>query len=236
VKAVLLDAGLTLLRARPSLGGVYAGVTARLGVEVPPAAFEAAAESAFHAMGLEHREGGEPGLRTSDDLERESWRRHARRVMDGVPAMRGLDFGRWFEVLYDEFGAATAWEPFDDTRPALEALRRAGVRTVVVSNWDGRLRKILEEHELTPLLDGVVISAEVGWRKPHGEIFRRGLAAAGVRPGEALHCGDSVGDDVEGARAAGIRPVLLSRDGRVAPEGVAVVRDLVTLAEMVREK
>ena len=234
MKAVLLDAGLTLLRARPSLGGVYAGVTARLGVEVPPADFETAAEAAFHAMGLEHREGGEPGLRTSDDIERESWRRHARRVMDGVPAMAGLEFERWFEVLYDEFGAAGAWEPFDDARPALEALRGAGVRTVVVSNWDGRLRRILDERGLTPLLDAVVISAEVGWRKPHGEIFRRGLAAAGVRPGEALHCGDSVGDDVEGARAAGIRPVLLSRDGRTAPAGVAVVKDLRDLVGLAR--
>ena len=234
MKAVLLDAGLTLLRADPSLGGVYSGVTRRLGLEVPPAAFESAAEAAFHLMGLEHREGGVPGLRTSDDLERESWRRHARRVMDGVPAMAGLDFGRWFEELYDEFGAARAWVPFDDTRPALEALRRAGVKVAVVSNWDGRLRGILDEHRLTPLVDAVVISAEVGWRKPHGEIFERALKALGVRPAETLHCGDSVGDDVEGALQAGIRPVLLARDGRRAPDGVAAVRDLASLVELAR--
>lgn len=236
MKAVLLDAGLTLLRANPSLGGVYSGVTARLGLRVPPEAFEAAAEAAFHVMGAEHREGGEPGLRTSDDIERESWRRHARRVMDRVPAMAGLDFGRWFEALYDEFGASRAWEPFPDARPALEALRGAGLRVAVVSNWDVRLRRILDEHGLTPLLDAVVISAEVGWRKPHGEIFRQGLEAVGARPAEALHCGDSVGDDVEGARAAGIRPVLLSRDGRRAPAGVPAVSDLRALAELARSE
>jgi len=229
MRAVFLDAGLTLLRARPSLGGVYAAVTAGHGVVVEPARFEAAAEAAFHLMGREHREGGEPGLRTSDDLERESWRRHARRVMDAVPAMAGLSFERWFDDLYRDFGAASAWEPFPDAVPALEALRRAGLRLAVVSNWDGRLRRILDEHGLGPYFDAVVISAEVGWRKPHGSMFRRALDEVGVPPGEVLHCGDSAGDDVEGARAVGIRPVLLARDGRVPPPGVPSVRSLTEL-------
>ena len=225
-RAVLLDAGLTLLRAEPNLGAIYARVAARHGRTAGPGEFEAAAEAAFHILGIEHREGGTEGLRTSDDLERTSWHRHARRVMDGVPAMAGADFDAWFEDLYGEFGCARAWTPFDDTVPTLEALRARGLRLAVVSNWDSRLRGILRDRELTAHFDHVIISAEVGWRKPHPEIFRRALALLGVAPGEALHVGDSVGDDVEGARAAGVPVALLDRDGTRKSDGVPVLRGL----------
>jgi len=226
LKAVLLDAGLTLLRAAPSLGGIYARVTRRFGREVHEADFERVADAAFHAQAAEHRALGEAGLRTSDGHEWTSWNAHARRVMDGLPAMRGLDFDRWFEDLYAEFGSAAAWEPYDDAVPLLVALRERGIRLAIVSNWDSRLRAILDERGLRPWFDAVVISAEVGWRKPHPAIFATALERLGAAPGEALHCGDSFGDDVEGARASGIRPVLLDRSGTKRLEGVEVVRGL----------
>ena len=70
MKALLLDAGLTLLRAAPSLGGIYARVARRHGAEVDERAFERAAEAAFHAQAAEHRALGEEGMRTSDGHER----------------------------------------------------------------------------------------------------------------------------------------------------------------------
>lgn len=235
MRAILLDAGLTLLRASPSLGGVYALVTRAHGREVGPEAFERAADAAFHAQAAEHREAGEAGMRTSEDLERASWRRHARRVMDAVPAMAGLDFEAWFEDLYRDFGSAAVWSPYEDAVPALETLRARGIRLAVVSNWDRRLHRILEDNGLRRLFDAVVVSSEVGWRKPHPEIFRRALDALGVAPGEALHVGDSLGDDVAGARGVGIRPVMIDRKGRkAAADGVPVIRDLRELATIVR--
>jgi putative hydrolase of the HAD superfamily len=221
-EAIFFDAGLTLLRAAPSLGGVYARVAARHGAAVDPAAFETAAEAAFHEMGREHRASD---LRTSDAAERESWIRHARRVYDGVGGLGGAGFEGWFEDLYREFGSHHAWEPFDDTVPCLTALKERGVRMAVVSNWDSRLRGILEARGLTPFFETVVISAEVGWRKPSPEIFRVALSRMGLAPSAVVHVGDSVGDDVEGAAAAGIRGVLLDREGRRGT-GVGVVRGL----------
>jgi putative hydrolase of the HAD superfamily len=153
--------------------------------------------------------------------------------MDAVPSLKGVPFEEWFADLYRDFGDAAVWEPFPDAVPALEALRAAGMRIAVVSNWDGRLRRILADNGLSPWFDAVVISAEVGWRKPHPAIFRRALEATGAAPGEVLHCGDSVGDDVEGARAVGIRPVLLAREGRASPPGVESVGDLRALADLV---
>ncbi len=147
--------------------------------------------------------------------------------------MEGVPFDPWFEELYADFGSARAWAPFEDAVPALEALRARGLRLAVVSNWDSRLRNILEAHRLRPHFDAVVISAEVGWRKPHPAIFHRALELLGAEPGEVLHVGDSVGDDVDGARGAGIRPVLLDRAGCKSAPGAAVVRDLRELAGLI---
>jgi putative hydrolase of the HAD superfamily len=75
------------------------------------------------------------------------------------------------------------------------------------------------------LVHGVVTSAEVGVAKPEARVFERALAIAGAEPGEALHAGDKVDNDVEGAVAAGIRAVLVQREGE-PPAGVAAIRSL----------
>lgn len=227
MKAIFLDAGLTLLRAHPSLGGVYTGVTRRFGREIPPAEFDRSAAAAFHKQAAEHRDAGEEGLRTSEALERESWRRHARRVMGGIPLMDGMEFDGWFEVLYREFGSAAVWRPYADVPPALEALRARGLRLAVLSNWDARLHGILEEGGIRPHFERVFVSSEIGWRKPHPAIFRHAMEVMGLAPGEVIHVGDSVGDDLRGAEACGIRAALIDRAGNQGTvDGIPRIRDL----------
>ena len=102
-------------------------------------------------------------------------------------------------------------------------------RLVVVSNWDVSLHEVLARLELAPLLDGVVTSAEIGARKPAAAIFERALGAWAPGRADAIHVGDSVEEDVAGARAAGIEPVLVRRDGRPGPDGV---RTITTLSEL----
>ena len=108
---------------------------------------------------------------------------------------------------------------------------RAGCRLVVVSNWDCSLPDWLAPTGVLDLLDGVVSSAEVGAAKPDPAPFRRGLELAGVDAAAALHVGDSAVNDVEGARAAGVRAVLLARDGR-PPAGVESVASLAEVASL----
>jgi putative hydrolase of the HAD superfamily len=86
------------------------------------------------------------------------------------------------------------------------------VKRVAVSNWDVSLPGALAEAGLADLLDGIVSSAAVGAAKPDPRPFERALALAGARSNEAVHVGDSEREDAEGARAAGIRPLLLGRD------------------------
>jgi putative hydrolase of the HAD superfamily len=225
VRAVLLDAGLTLLKPNPSLGGTYSAVARRHGVVVAPEEFEAAADRAFHVVARDHREGGDAGMRTSESLERASWHRHARMVWGAVPAMAGVGFEAWFDDLYDAFGRAAAWEPYPDAFPVLDALAGRGLALAVVSNWDERLHSILETHGFGGRFRRVVVSSEIGWRKPHPVIFRTALEALGVAAGEALHVGDSRGDDYDGARALGIDALLLVRHG-AAPAGVDAITGL----------
>ena len=107
--------------------------------------------------------------------------------------------------------------PFAEVPGALERWRAAGARLVVASNWDVSLHGVLRETGLRELLDGVATSAEVGASKPSGELFAAALALAGVGAAEALHVGDSLAEDVEGARAAGIEAVWLRREGAGGP-------------------
>jgi putative hydrolase of the HAD superfamily len=109
----------------------------------------------------------------------------------------------------------------------LAALRDRGVARVVVSNWDVSLHDVLERTRLRDLVDAVVTSAEFGVPKPDPAIFMRALElAGGVAPGDAVHAGDDVAADVEGARAAGIAPVFVARAGEAAPPGVRAVPTL----------
>jgi putative hydrolase of the HAD superfamily len=153
-------------------------------------------------------------------------RRCAEALRDALPAdARPADA----DELVGPLLQSLHFRAFPDARPALEAARSRGIEVVVVSNWDCSLPDVLARIGLAPLLDGVVVSAVVGARKPQAAIFERALALAGVAPSDAIHVGDSVEDDVEGAGAMGIRPVFLSRDRRAAPPGVTTISSLAEL-------
>jgi putative hydrolase of the HAD superfamily len=109
--------------------------------------------------------------------------------------------------------------------PALTALRRRGLRLICVSNWDFTLPEVLERCGLAPALDGVVTSAGSGARKPDPAIFAAALALAGCSPAEALHVGDTPGEDIDGARAAGVRSLLIDRDGGGQIASLAEIED-----------
>jgi len=117
------------------------------------------------------------------------------------------------EITVDELVEAIRFSAYPDVTPALRALRNRGLTLVAVSNWDCSLPRVLERCGLDGLLDGTVTSAGTGSRKPDPGIFDAALELAGCEPGEALHVGDTPEEDVVGARAAGIRPLLIDRDG-----------------------
>jgi putative hydrolase of the HAD superfamily len=131
--------------------------------------------------------------------------------------------------VLDALLGAIRFRAYPEVPGVLARLRAGGARLAVVSNWDISLHDVLERTGLRPLVDAVVISAELGVAKPDPAIFRAALDRLGAGPEGALHVGDSLEHDVAGARAAGLEAVLVARNGAAAPEGVRVVRSLAEL-------
>jgi len=222
VRAVLLDALGTLVELEPPAPLLRAELAGRFGIDVDEreAAGAIGAEITYYRAHLD--EGRD--AQSLADLRR----RCAETLRESLPApvRAGLVD---LDALTDVLLASLKFAPYADAVPALKTLKARGFRLVVVSNWDVSLHSVLERLGLARSLDGVVTSAEAGARKPSPEIFRRALEVAGASAADAIHVGDSLEDDVAGARRAGIEPVLLRRDGA----GSAGVRTISTLAELV---
>jgi putative hydrolase of the HAD superfamily len=197
---VLLDAMGTLLTFEPPAPRLRAAVLERCGVDVGETAAGRAIrdEIAYYRAHL-HEGGDAAGLAALRLASAEAMR----------PAL-GLDVPG--PVLTELLLAALRFHALPGVPDALSELRALGLRLVVVSNWDVSLHERLGETGLAELVDGAVASAEAGVAKPDPAIFARGLELAGVGPDEALHVGDSLVEDGDGARAAGIRAVIIGRD------------------------
>jgi putative hydrolase of the HAD superfamily len=133
--------------------------------------------------------------------------------------------------------ASLHFHAFEDAAPALSELRDRGLRLVAASNWDSSLPQVLERAGLAALLDGVVSSAMVGATKPAAELFHQAMELAGVSADRALHVGDSLENDVAGARGAGMRAVLIERDGTgPGAAGIESIRALTELPGLLSEQ
>jgi putative hydrolase of the HAD superfamily len=115
--------------------------------------------------------------------------------------------------LYDEFIKYETYRLYPDVLPALEALRERGVALGIISNWEGWLESLLLHLQIRDFFATTTISGHHGVEKPDPRIFELALRGLGVAPAEAAHVGDSVPHDVEGARRAGLLPVLIDRHG-----------------------
>lgn len=217
--AILLDALGTLVALEPPPPLLARELHARLGVDVT----ESQASDAMSEEIAYYRAHLDEGR---DAVALAGLRLRCARVLRGALApLLEVDDQTLTEILL----ASLRFTPFDDARPALELARRRGQRLVVVSNWDVSLHDVLQRVALAPLLDGILTSAEAGARKPSPAIFERALALAGVSSADAVHIGDSLEEDVAGARAAGIEPVLIFRGGSDPPFGVRAIRSLLEL-------
>jgi putative hydrolase of the HAD superfamily len=152
--------------------------------------------------------------------EMDYYRRHAHegRDADSLAELRRrcaevLSTELGTEVTAEELVEAVRFNAYPDAAPALSGLRGRGLQLIVVSNWDCSLPTVLERSGLAGLIDGSVSSAESGSRKPDPAIFAAALRLASCQASEALHVGDTAEEDLEGARAAGIRSLLIDRDG-----------------------
>lgn len=127
------------------------------------------------------------------------------------------------ETLLDEWLAVLRATPrsnavYEDVYPTLDALRSRGLKLAIVSNWNYTLEERCAELGLSEYFTAIVGSYTVGVEKPDPAIFQIALARVGSVAVETIHVGDLLPTDVQGARAAGITPVLIDRDN-LHPDG-----------------
>ncbi len=226
-RIITLDALGTLVALRPPAPLLVAALAARgMAATERQAAAAIAAEIAFYRA--HHDSAGDAAALARLRARCTEVLRAGLLVAGADPAR--LDAAALQEALLESL----RFDPYPEVPGALAALRGAGHRLVVVSNWDVSLHEMLRTTGLAGLVDGAISSAEAGVAKPGAAIFARALALAGPNGAGALHAGDSIEHDVAGALAAGLRPVLVAREGPppAVPAGVSVVASLADLAQL----
>jgi putative hydrolase of the HAD superfamily len=230
VEAVTLDVGNTLIFPHPSLGTVYAGVGRRHALDLVADEVEQRFEHAWREC-----QARQPGLvyGTSHASALAFWCQVNRQVLAGA-GLSDAQLQALVGDLYVTFGRARAWRVNPGLAVLLDGCRSRGLRIGIISNWDLRLRPLLEDLGIARWADPVLISAEAGWEKPAPQLFRLALGALGVPAERVLHIGDTWSEDVLGATGCGMQAAWLNPSGRAPPAGAPYIHDLRRLEDAAR--
>ena len=212
LRAVVFDVDFTLARPGPDLGPEgYRELGRRHGLELDPARYDEARAAAFAEV-KRH-----PEL----DHDEEIWVLFTERIIRGMGGVG--DTYKAAVEMEGRWANSAHFELYDDALPVLDRLREHGLLIGLLSNSSRDLHEFVAHHSLRA--DAVLTSHAHGKTKPHESIFRAMLVLLGVAADEAVMVGDTVDDDIEGARAVGMQAVLLDREGRY-PERAGRLDDL----------
>ncbi|KAA8517247.1 hypothetical protein F0562_017501 [Nyssa sinensis] len=198
-KALLVDAVGTLVVPSQPMAQIYREIGEKYGVEYSEA----------EILNRYRRAYGQPWGRS-----------RLRYVNDGRPfwqyivsSSTGCSDSQYFEELYNYYTTEKAWHLCDpDAEKVFQALRKEGVKLAIVSNFDTRLRPLLQALNCDHWFDAVAVSAEVAAEKPNPMIFLKAFELLGVKPEDAVHVGDDRRNDIWGARDAGCDAWLWGSD------------------------
>ena len=202
VRAVLFDVDFTLCRPGPELSADrYARIAARHGLTLDTSRYDEAREAAV--LNLKRH----PELLHDDSI----WHRFTEEIFIGMGGPEAIASECATEIE-EGWGVSENFELFEDALPVLEELRRAELKIGLVSNGIRDLTEFVAHHRLD--VDAIVDSRSHGRVKPHPTIFEAALEQLGANPAEAVMVGDSLEEDIEGARALGMRAILIDREDR----------------------
>jgi len=200
VRAVVFDAVGTLLHPDPAAVAIYVEVGRRFGSQLD----QNSVRRAFRAAVARQDElDCARGWRTSETREVERWRSIVGEVLHDA-----TDAEACFAALYDHFGQPSHWQCESGAGEVLAALGQRGCKAGLASNFDCRLRRVAAGFSALAGLGHLVISSEVGWRKPAAEFFAAVCLAVNAAPQQVLYVGDDPLNDYHGALAAGCGAVI----------------------------
>jgi putative hydrolase of the HAD superfamily len=221
IQAVVLDAVGTLIHPDPPAPAVYTQVARRWGSHYDVDAIKARFLQAFEHEELIDRR---LGWRTSEAREIERWRHIVAKVLDDVS-----DAESCFHTLFDHFSQPEAWICDPAIGDMLRRLAQRGFVLGAASNYDNRLHRVVAgKPELRPI-QHVIISSEVGWRKPAAEFFAAVCRTVGFPADQILFVGDALINDVQGAQAAGLKAVWFNPSNPQDAASKNCISDLVEL-------
>ena len=213
LRAVLFDVDFTLCRPGPELSSErYARIAARHGITLDTASYDEAREAAV--LNLKRH----PELLHDESI----WHRFTEEIFVrmGGPDEIASECATEIEAAW---GVSENFELYEDVLPVFDELRRSELKIAVVSNGIRDLTAFVAHHKLQ--VDAIVDSRTHGWVKPHPTIFQAALDRLTVGATDAVMVGDSIEEDIEGARALGMRAILIDREDRY-PDVDARLRDL----------
>jgi putative hydrolase of the HAD superfamily len=218
IKAIFFDAVGTLFHLTKTVGDHYALVGREVGLDLNAQKLDSAFISAWNKMPRREAIAG-----PRDDDDKEWWRELVELIFaDVAPALNELDRDNFFEIAYEHFAEAGVWQLYPDVMEVLETLRPRFC-LAIVSNFDGRLRMILEQLGISKFFSHVFVSSEIGADKPDPEIFRRAVGFMNLNADDVLHVGDDPERDWRAAEQAGLSVLRLDRRKNSLPE---LVQDL----------
>ncbi|MBX3443664.1 MAG: HAD-IA family hydrolase [Planctomyces sp.] len=219
IRAVVFDAVGTVIFADPPIHMAYHRVGRKFGSRIAPEDCGRRFREAFSRASAGRGDGD--SLATTEDAEREFWRTLVDEVLPDL-----ADPDACFDALFQHFAEPAAWGVYADVEDTLAELRRRGLKLGIASNFDRRLHPVLDGRPELRGLELRLISSEVGWKKPAAPFFEAVVAACGVRPEEILFIGDDPVNDVQAARAAGMRALLIARGGTPAADTLTSLEDV----------
>ena len=206
-EAIFFDAVGTLFYLTKTVGDHYALVGREVGLTLDAQQLDRAFFTAWRRM---PPRAAIDGPRENDD--KGWWRELVDLVLDEVaPSLGELDRDNFFEVAYEHFAEAGVWELYSEVSDVLEKLQPR-YELAVISNFDGRLRFILEQLGISKFFAHIFISSEIGADKPDPEIYRRALKFMNLKPDQVLYVGDDPDRDWKAAAATGLSVFELDRE------------------------
>src|SRR3989441_13158338 len=198
LKAIFFDAAGTLFHLPRGVGYHYALVGQETGLQLNSRQLDRAFTGAWNSIPAR-----QPIDRPRQDDDKDWWRQLVNLVPDETsPTLGELDRDNFFEITYEHFAEAGVWELYPEVLEVLEKLSPR-FQLAVISNFDGRLRMILEQLGISKFFKHVFLSSELGADKPDPEIFRRALNLICLEPNEVLHVGDDPERDWKAAASVG---------------------------------
>jgi putative hydrolase of the HAD superfamily len=219
IKAIFFDAAGTLFHLTKTVGDHYALVGREIGLRLDAKQLDRAFHIAWKQMPQRH-----PIDDPRENDDKGWWRELVSHVFDQVaPSVNELDRDNFFEVAYEHFAEPGVWELYPEVLGVLEELA-PDFRLAVISNFDGRLRFILQNLGISKYFVNVFISSELGADKPDPEIFRRAVKVMNLKPDQVLHVGDDPERDWQAATAAGLSVFRLDRTKNSLRDLLATLR------------